>query len=59
MHNRVSPSLDKYDLTHHLMEVNIEVQRKYLRKPHVAQDGDGVPQNKDKYHYRVEIKTAS
>ncbi len=55
----MEPGLAEDDPTHELVEVDVVVEGEEGGEPHVAQDGDGVPQHQHQDHHRVEVQTTT
>ena len=53
------PGLDKYQSASQLVEVNVVIKRKNAGHAHVAKEGNGVAEDKDKNKDRVKEKCSS
>ena len=56
MHDRVQPGVEEDHPSRHFVEVDVVVERQHLRKAHIPQPADEVPQDQREDKGRVEVE---
>ena len=55
MHDGMEPGLEEDEVAHHLVQVDVMVQREDVGQAQFSEFGDGVTKHEDQNDHRVEI----